>query len=105
MAPQSVHAGPRCVLASGGGASVSPGGSSHLLQLLKAPPPRPEVTVPTTAHRRRPGIVIHRVRDLHERDVMKLRGIPITTAPRTLLDLAPRLSPPTLARACHEAWV
>ena len=93
------------VLASGGGATVSHSPSSHLLQLLKGPPPRPEVSVPTTAHRRRPGIVIHRVRELHERDVMKLRNIPITTAPRTLLDLAPRLSPATLAQACHEAWV
>ena len=25
--------------------------------------------------------------------------------PRTLLDLAPRLSPADLARACHEAWI
>ncbi len=32
-------------------------------------------------------------------------GIPITTVPRTLLDLAPRLPPTELTRACHEAWV
>ena len=25
--------------------------------------------------------------------------------PRILLDLSPRLQPPRLARACHEAWV
>ena len=36
---------------------------------------------------------------------MTLHGIPITTVPRTLLDLAPRLAPELLARACHEAWV
>jgi hypothetical protein len=29
----------------------------------------------------------------------------MTTVPRTLLDLAPRLSAEELARACHEAWV
>ncbi len=93
------------VLAGGGGAALSHEPSSHLLHLLQGPPPRPEVTVPTTAHRRRPGIVIHRVRELHERDIFKLRGIRITTPARTLLDLAPRLSAERLARACHEAWV
>ena len=93
------------VLASGAGAILSHAPSSHLLRLLKGPPPRPEVTVPTTAHRRRPAITIHRVWELPALDITKLRGIPITTAPRTLLDLTPRLSPATLARACHEAWV
>ncbi len=32
-------------------------------------------------------------------------GIPITTVPRTLLDLAPTLTREQLTRACHEAWV
>jgi hypothetical protein len=31
--------------------------------------------------------------------------IPMTTVPRTLLDMAPKLSPAQLTRACHEAWV
>jgi hypothetical protein len=68
-------------------------------------PPRPEITVPTTAHRRRPGIVIHRVQALHPRDVCVVDGIPTTTVPRVLLDLAPSLQPAKLTRACHEAWV
>jgi len=33
------------------------------------------------------------------------RGIPITTVPRTLIDLAADLSLDALARACHEAGV
>ncbi len=61
--------------------------------------------MPTTAARRRPGIVIHRVAELHVLDVATLDGIPITIVPRTLLDLAPRLAPAELARACHEAWI
>jgi len=93
------------VLAGGGGAVLSHAPGSNLLQLVKGSPPPPEVTVPTTAHRRRPGIVIHRVRELPRQDVSTLRGIPITTVPRTLLDLAPRLAPDELGRACHEAWV
>jgi hypothetical protein len=93
------------VLACGDGATLGHAPAAHLLRLIRGEPPPPEVTVPTTAHRRRPGIVIHRVRMLPERDVSELHGIPITTVPRTLLDLAPRLAPPALARACHEAWV
>lgn len=65
----------------------------------------PEITVPTTAGRRRPGIVVHRVRRLHGLDVATLDGVPITTAPRVLLDLAPRVPSRVLTRLCHEAWV
>jgi hypothetical protein len=93
-------------LAGGTGARLSHAPCSHLLKLeRRAPPPPPEVTVPTTAHRRRPGIVIHRVREIPPRDLAELHAIPILTVPRTLLDLAPRLTPEQLARACHEAWV
>jgi hypothetical protein len=53
----------------------------------------------------RPGIVIHRVKLLHELDYATYDDIPTTTVPRTLLDMAPRLSPAQLARACHQAWV
>jgi hypothetical protein len=93
------------VLAAGHGAALSHYADAHLLQLLPGDPPPPEVTVPTTAHRTRPGIVIHRVRQLPPQDLATLHGIRITTAPRVLLDLAPRLAPTELARACHQAWV
>ena len=92
-------------LAAGSGACVSHGAAAHLLGLLTGSPPRPEVTVPTTAGRTRPGIVIHRVRDLPFLDTSSLERIAITIVPRTLLDLAPRLSCDGLANACHEAWV
>ena len=84
---------------------MSHGAAAHLLGLLTGSPPRPEVTVPTTAGRTRPGIVIHRVRDLPFLDTSSLERIPITIVPRTLLDLAPRLACDGLANACHEAWV
>jgi very-short-patch-repair endonuclease len=38
-------------------------------------------------------------------DATTLNGVPITTVPRTLVDIAPRLDPPDLARAVHEADV
>ena len=93
------------VLACGDGAIVSHFADAHLLRLLPGGAPPAETTVPTTAHRSRPGIVIHRVRRLPRLDTSTLHGIPVATVPRTLLDLAPVLTPAQLSRACHEAWV
>ena len=93
------------VLACGEGAVLSHRAAAHLLRLLGGPPPRPEVTVPTTAGLDRPGIVIHRVARLPALDTSTFEGIAITIVPRVLLDLAPKLTPQRLARACHEAWV
>ena len=93
------------VLACGEGAVLSHRAAAHLLRLLPGGPPVAEVTVPTVAGRRRPGIVIHRVRSLDRRDTSELEGIPITTGPRVLLDLAPSVPAAPLGRACHEAWV
>jgi predicted transcriptional regulator of viral defense system len=41
------------VLAGGGGAVLSHRAAAYKLGLLRGTPPRPEITVPTTAHRRR----------------------------------------------------
>ncbi len=90
------------VLACGEGAVLSHRAAAYKLGLLRGVAPRSEVTVPTTAERRRPGIVIHRVSSL---DVSVLDGIPVTIVPRNLLDLAPTTSPLDLTRLCHEAWV
>ena len=94
------------VLACGAGAVLSCAAATFKLRLLPARrPPPPEVTVPTTAGRKRPGIVVHRVKVLHDLDRSIYDDIPITTVPRTLLDIAPRLTLAQLTRACHEGWV
>jgi hypothetical protein len=93
------------VLACGEGAVLSHRAAAHLLGLVRTRPTTPEVTVPTTAGRQRPGVVIHRVGALPPLDTSTLDRIPITTVPRILLDLAPSATPKDLARACHEAWV
>jgi hypothetical protein len=94
------------VLACGPGAVVSHRAAARLLGLLRrVAAPRPEVTVPSTAERRRPGITVHRVARLDRHDVAVFDGIPVTTVPRTLLDLAPSTAPEDLTRLCHEAWV
>jgi predicted transcriptional regulator of viral defense system len=93
------------VLACGEGAVLSHRAAAYKLALLRGAPPPPEVTVPTTAHRGRPGVVVHRVKALHVFDASTLDGIAITTVPRTLLDLAPTTTLTQLTRLCHVAWV
>jgi hypothetical protein len=103
----SVHAGyTGAVLACGDGAHLSHRAAGYLMKVVPARvAPVPEVTVPTTADRSRPGIVVHRVRVLPAEDLREFEGIRVTTVPRILLDLAPGLSLPDLTRACHEAWI
>ena len=93
------------VLACGRGAFASHRSAGHLLRVLAAPPALPEVSVPGPGGRRQKRIVIHRGQLIHPRDRARCNGIPITTVPRLLVDLAPRLDLADLTRACHEAWI
>lgn len=93
------------VLACGRGTVVSHLSAAHLLGLVRSRPGRPEVTVATTNGRRRPGLVVHRVAWLHELDLWTWQGVPVSSVPRVLLDIAARLPPEDLCRACHEAWI
>jgi Transcriptional regulator, AbiEi antitoxin len=93
------------VLAGGEDAVASHASAVHLFGIFRYPPPHPEITVPTTSHPARPGIVIHRVASIHVLDTDTWHAIPTTTVPRLLLDLAPRLALADLTRACHEAWI
>ncbi len=90
------------VKACGEGAALSGRAAAYLLGLLKGRPPRPEVTSPT--QRRVRGIRTRRARR-GKPDVIKVRGIPVTSVAQTLVDLAAVLKPEELARACHEAGV
>jgi hypothetical protein len=107
-----VHAAPSpygdymaAVLACGDNAVLSHRPAAYVMRLRAGRPPPPEVTVETTAHRGRPGIIIHRVKALHVLDASVLDAIAITTVPRTLLDLAPTTPLKELTRLCHQAWV
>jgi very-short-patch-repair endonuclease len=90
------------VRACGEGAHLSGRAAAHLYGLIKGAPPPPEVTTPRK--RRVEGVAIRRAR-LDARDATAYRGIPTTTVPRTLTDLATDLPLDALARACHEAGV
>jgi hypothetical protein len=88
------------VWACGERAVLSGRAAGHLWGILKGAAPPPEVTAP--GERRVEGVITHRARSI-ERTTR--RGIPITTVPRTLVDLASHLPLDALARACHEAGV
>ena len=91
------------VLACGEGALLSGRAAGFLFGAIRGLAPPPEVTAPT--ERRIKGIRSRRCRRMDPRDAASFRGIPVTTLPRTLVDLASVLDPDDLARAFHEAEV
>jgi very-short-patch-repair endonuclease len=90
------------VLACGPGAVLSGEAAGYLWGLLKGTAPPPEVTAPT--NRKVKGVRTKRARH-GEINGTTRHGIPITTVPRTLVDLSSLLPLEDLARACHEAGV
>ena len=91
------------VFACGDGAVLSGQAAAYLYGLVKRPPPFPEVTAKT--ERRVKGVITRRCRGLNRSETTVYRRIPITTVPRTLVDLAALLGPEELMRAVHEADV
>jgi very-short-patch-repair endonuclease len=90
------------VLACGEGAVLSGRAAAHLWGLTKGSAPPPEVTAPK--ERSIKGIRTRHARR-QETEATTWKRIPITTVPRTLVDLASLLSLEDLALACHEAGV
>jgi len=104
-APASLADLMAAALACGDEAVASHRSTLHARGVLRECPPRPEISVATYSGRRQPRIVVHRVASLPRADTTTFHGIPMTTVPRALLDVAPMLSPSDLCQACHEAWV
>lgn len=75
--------------------------AAHLYGLTRGQAPAPVVR--TRTERRINGIETHRTRSAERGTTW--RGIPVTTVPRTLIDLAAALPERELTRACHEAQV
>lgn len=68
--------------------------------------PAPEVAEVTTTRRgphSRPGLTVHRTASLWSDETLILDGIPVTTPARTILDLAPSLTPDELEQLVAEA--
>lgn len=91
------------VLAGGDGAVLSHWSAASLWRLRPGGGPRSHVTA-RGARRSRATIAFH-LAALAADEVTEEEGIPVTTPARTLLDLAPLLPSPALARAVERAEV
>jgi very-short-patch-repair endonuclease len=90
------------VRAVGPDAVLSHRDAAALHGLRRSDPRAIEVTCPRRV-RPRPGIVVHHSRVLHRCDLTAVAGIPVTSIPRTLLDLAAAVDATQLRRAYEEA--
>ena len=90
------------VLACGPDAVLCGRAAAHLLGLLRGRAPEAEVTAP--GKRSVGGVRTHRWK-VDRRDRTVVEQIPVTTAARTVVDIAGVLRPGALARACHEAGI
>jgi very-short-patch-repair endonuclease len=93
------------VLACGENALLSHRSAAAAWGLRATSRTRWDVTTPARGRRSPPGVDLHTVRDLPPEDATTLRGIPITSVPRTLVDLAAVLPAAALERTVHEAEV
>jgi len=103
------HAAPSfdalCVAATkacGHGSGISGFAAAHLLSLQEAQPGVIEVTTPYD--RTVPGLIVHRARRTVP-ELLRVRGIPVTSPAWTLLDIAPQIDDDLLGRYCHAAVV
>lgn len=95
-------------LVAGPGAALSHATAARIHRLVGAaalPPTPVEVTVFPPAHPQIAGCRVHRVTDVQGVDTVFYRGVRVVAAPRTLLDVAPRLSVGALARTVDEGLV
>jgi Protein of unknown function (DUF559) len=90
------------VLACGEGAVLSHRSAASHWGLLASQAALIDVTA-TRSRTGAPGVRLHRSRSLDARDTTHHEGIPITTVPRTLLDLAATVQPHRLERALAQA--
>lgn len=93
------------VLAWGDGVVLSHGSAAGLWQLLPHPARdrAVDVTVPVRHAKGRSGIRVHTARGLPPDERTNLKGLPITSPARTLLDLASDATPRDLEQAVAEA--
>ncbi len=91
------------VLLGGEGAILSHRPAAALLGIRRSAPGRAEVTLPRE-RRSRKAVLFHSARTAPD-EVTVVEGIPVTTVPRTLFDLAAVLRPVQVEAAINEAEV
>jgi hypothetical protein len=91
-----------CLAAAPGAVAAYRGaGALFGLDPIKAGPI--EVTVPHSTETNLVGVITHRSRRLDERDRTEIYGIPVTSVPRTLLDLGRFFGPATVEKSLESA--
>jgi len=91
------------VLACGDQAYLSWFSAAAHLGFMTLEERRIEVTTVGTGARRVEGLLVHRARSLHWRDTIRHNGIWVTSAARTLLDVATVLGPKALLGVARRA--
>jgi Protein of unknown function (DUF559) len=89
-------------MACGKGAVLSHLSAAVHWNLLQYDAAQPEITAPAS-RRGVPGVRLHRSRSLDAQDTTTHQGIPTTTVPRTLLDIAAHVPDHHLERALAQA--
>jgi hypothetical protein len=90
-------------LACGPSSLISHRSAAALGGLARWPSGPPQVLLPSHLKRNHPRIAIHRTRSLPAADRARRDGIPVTSVPRTLIDLAGVVDAKALRRAVEEA--
>jgi hypothetical protein len=84
-------------------AVVSHESAARLHRLEGLDPRRISVTVPVRRSNRFNGVMVHQSTDLVEREIVTIRGLPVTDPARTTIDLAAVLPPKLLAIVLDQA--
>jgi very-short-patch-repair endonuclease len=91
------------VLAGGPGTVLSHAAAGALWDLRASAAARIDITVRRSGRAQRPGLRVHRPRDLRPDETTVHQRIPVTTPARTILDLAATLQPRPLERLLDQA--
>jgi very-short-patch-repair endonuclease len=99
------HAAERAaVLECGDGAVLSHRTAANLWGLTRGDADRGPISLTAVGRDcRRPGLKVHRTRELDPRDRRELDGLPVTSPARTLIDFAAEATNSELAQALNEA--
>lgn len=103
--PQVTHKGEMmiAILACGRTSWISHETGAQLLGVRRPEPGPVEVSVCVQTTRRRPGITVHRRERVEEHTVTVRDGIPVTTVPALMVDMARRWSRAHLEAAVNQA--
>ncbi len=88
------------LLAGGEQAALTGAAALVLWGIWRRWPDTPEIVIP--GNRRPSGLIAHQSSTLERRDITVLQGLRVTSAARTMLDTAPRLTEKQRSRAVND---